>query len=169
MTLREKVLEEQMEEWDEKTAALDLKITALTAVITEFKQLPRALGQQTSQYNAAGVRESIKDDFSLPLGQAMDGPIARFAYATDRAAGVINEIRNESKFQSWSLVVLLGIAMGVTGNYFYYTRQLGQINDWLDSLQQQMVPAAPVVDVKPTDPNPAKAHKAHGAVAQPNP
>ena len=37
-------------------------------------RLPRAIGQQTGHYIAAGVRESIKDDFSVPLGKAVDGP-----------------------------------------------------------------------------------------------
>lgn len=166
------VLVAQMAELDAQTAALQEKITALGAGIAELKQLPRALGQQTSQYIAQGVREAIRDDFSRPIAEAVDGPIARFAYATDRASGVIQEIRSESKFQNWStaaLVILLGITLGVLGSYFFYSRQLGQISDRLDSIQQQMAPPAPVADTKPVDGKPAKAHKTHGTGAQANP
>lgn len=74
MTVREKVLEGQMAELDTKTAELNLKTAALSAPIAEIKQLPRALGQQTSQYIAAGVRETIREDFSLPLAKAVEGP-----------------------------------------------------------------------------------------------
>ena len=60
-----------------------------------------------------------------------------------------------------ALVVILGIALGATGSYFFYSRQLGQISDRLDSLQQQMVPPAPVVDAKPVDTKLSKGHKPH--------
>ena len=73
MTVREKVLEGQMAELDTKTAELDLKTAALPAHRRD-QQLPRALGQQTSQYIAAGVRETIREDFSLPLAKAVEGP-----------------------------------------------------------------------------------------------
>lgn len=177
MTVREKVLEEQMGELDQKTAALDMKIASLTAVIAELKQLPRAIGQQTGQYIAAGVRESIKDDFSVPLEKAVDGPIGRLNYVSDEARRVLSELLGKMKFQNWrtsGLMVLAGIILGVFGSYFFlYNRQLGQLSDRIDRLQQMlMAPAQPGPVVTPAPLTGSGRHlKPHGnqAIPKPNP
>ena len=177
MTVREKVFEEQMGELDEKTAALDTKITSLTAVIAELKQLPRAIGQQTGQYIAAGVRETIKDDFSLPLEKAVDGPIGRLVYVSDEARRVLSELLGKVKFQNWrtsGLMILVGVILGVFGSYFFlYNRQLGQLSDRINGLQQMLeAPAQAGPDVPPAS-SPSSGHrsKPHGnqAITKPKP
>jgi len=54
----------------------------------------------------------------------------------------------------------LGIAIGVTGNYFFYTRDLGRMSDRLDSMQQQIAPPAPAPDARPGE-GKAKGKKGH--------
>ena len=173
MTVREKVLEEQMQELDEKTAALDTKIASLTAVIAELKQLPRAIGQQTGKYIADGVRESIQEDFSLPLAEAVEGPLGRINYVSDEARRVLSQLLIKMKFQNWrtsGLMVLAGVILGVFGSYFFlYNRQLGQFSDRIDRLQQMLTaPAQPgPVDTPAPLPGSGRHPKAHGNQAVP--
>lgn len=129
-----------------REAALDRKTAALDAAIAEIKQFPAALGKQTSQYIAAGVRASIQDDFSRPIAEAVKGPIAELSRETYHAREVMSQVGKESRFQTWTwlaILVLLGVFLGAFGCYYFVQRDIGQINDRLDSIQQQIAPAAP--------------------------
>ena len=175
MAVREKVLEEQMGVLDAKTAVLDTKIASLTAVIAELKLLPRAIGQQTGQYIAAGVRESIQADFSVPLEEAVDGPIGRLNYVSEEARRVLSELLRKMKFQNWrtsGLMVLAGVILGVFGSYFFlYNQQIGQLSDRINKFQQLlMAPTqpAPVVTL-PHLPGSGRPPKAQGKQAVPKP
>lgn len=67
--------------------ALTASTVALNKAITQLQQLPGTLGQHTSQYIAAGVRQSIQDDFSRPIADAVKGPLSELHYATNQAPG----------------------------------------------------------------------------------
>ena len=132
-----------------REAVLDRKTAALEAAIAEIKQLPAALGKQTSQYIAAGVRASIQDDFSRPIAEAVQGPIAELSRETYHAREVMSQVGKESRYQTWTwlaILVLLGVLLGAAGCYSFVQRDIGSINDRLDTIQQQLTPAAPAKD-----------------------
>ncbi len=52
-----------------------------------------------------------------------------------------------------AIMVLTGIILGAFGCFFFYQRDIGRINDRLKSIQQQMTPAIPTPDAKPTTGN----------------
>ena len=111
-----------------------------------------------------GVRKAIQEDFARPIADAVNGPMAELRHAAHEAHVAIEDIRSESKLQNWTwvaIMVLFGVALGVTGSYFFYTRDVGRINDRIDNLQQQIAPPAPVIDVMPPDGKPGKGKKGH--------
>jgi hypothetical protein len=145
-----------------REAVLDAKTAALDHAIAELKGLPLALGKQTSQYIAMGVRQSIQDDFSRPIGEAFNAPIAELKSATYHARSVMAEVGKEARFQNWrwiSIMVLLGIVLGATGCYYWFVHDLNRINDRLDTIQQQITPAVPAPVPQPTDGKAAKDHR----------
>ncbi len=48
-----------------------------------------------------------------------------------------------------AFLVLIGVALGSTGCYWFFVRDLSQVNERLESIQQQVVLAVPAPDVKP--------------------
>jgi hypothetical protein len=147
----------------DREAALDAKTAALDAAIAGLQQLPATLGRQTSQSIEKGVRASIKEDLKWPVEDAFKKPIEDLHYATNQARDVMREVRSASKLQSWTtiaLLVIVGVALGMTGSYFFFIRDLGNINDRLDTIQQQIATPAPVPDTKPSG-KPGKAHQSH--------
>ena len=164
MTQREKVLNGQMAELDAKTAVLSEKTAALTATIAELRQLPVTLGQHTSHYIGEGVRKAIQVDFTKPIADAVSGPMAELHRTAHEARLAIGEVRSESKFQTWTwvaIIVVLGVVLGMTASYFFYTRDVGRIEDRIDTLQRQIAPPAPIVDVKPAEGKVGKGKKGH--------
>ena len=147
-----------------REAALDKKTATLDAAVAQLGKVPEALGRQTSQYIAEGVRKSIQDDFSRPLAEAVKGPIADLSRETYHAREIMAEVGKESRLQTWkwiSIMVLCGIIIGVCGSYYFYNQTIGRISDRLDSIQQQIAPPAPVPDAKPIDSKPGKGRKGH--------
>jgi hypothetical protein len=147
----------------EREAALDEKAATLDAAIAVLEQLPATLGKQVSQYIERGVRASIKEDLKWPVEDALKGPIGDLGYATNQARDVMRQVRSESKLQSWTAVavmVILGVALGMGGSYFFFIRDLGNINDRLETIQQQIATPAPAPDVKPPA-KPGKARLSH--------
>jgi hypothetical protein len=148
----------------EREAALEAKTAALDAAIASLQQLPATLGKQTSQYIEKGVRASIKEDLKWPIEDALKGPIGELHYATTQARDVMREVRSESKLQSWTTVaimVVLGTALGMGGSYFFFIRDLGNINDRLETIQQQIAAPAPAPDTAKPAGKPGKAHQSH--------
>jgi hypothetical protein len=75
----------------------------------------------------------------------------------------MRQVRSESKLQSWTtvaLMVVLGVAIGTGGSYFFFIRDLGNINDRLETIQQQIAPPAPAPEAKPAG-KPGKARQSH--------
>ena len=56
-------------------------------------------------------------------------------------------------------MVVLGIALGMTGSYFFFIRDLG-INDRLEIIRQQIAAPAPAPDAKPSA-KPSKPRQNH--------
>jgi len=82
----------------------------------------------------------------------------------------MRQVRGESRLQTWNWVavmVILGIALGGVGCYWFFVRDINHLNDRLDSIQQQMTPVAPVPDTKPAPGASTKGRHAHPAAAQP--
>lgn len=145
----------------EREAALSAKTAALEAAVANLQQLPATLGKQTSQYIEKGVRASIKEDLKWPIEDALKGPIEELRYATSQAGDVMRQVRSEAKLQSWTtvaLMVVLGIAIGSGGSYFFFIRDIGNINDRLETIQQQIATPAPAPEAKPAG-KPGKAHQ----------
>ena len=147
-----------------REVALDQKTAALGAAIAQLGKLPDTLGKQTSQYIAMGVRQSIQDDFDRPIGEAFSGPIAELKSATYNARSVMAEVGKESRFHTWAwvgILVILGIALGATGCYYWFIRDLNQVNSRLDTIQQQLTPAAPASVPQSADGKATKEHRRH--------
>lgn len=159
-----KGLRDMTEAMKAREIALDQKTAALGAAIVQLGKLPETLGKQTSQYIAMGVRQSIQDDFSRPIAEAVKGPIAELSRETYHARIVMEQVGKEVRFQSWTWVavlLLLGFALGGAAGYYLFVRDMNQVGDRLDAIQQQLAPAAPAPDVKPTDGKAGKARKGH--------
>ena len=159
-----KGLRDMTEAMKAREIALDAKNAALGAAIVQLKQLPETLGKQTSQYIAMGVRQSIQDDFSRPIADAVKGPIAEFNQATYYARDVMRQVGKESRFHTWNWMLslfLVGLLTGVGCYHIYTMSKIDHISDRLDSIQYQLNPAAPVPDAKPSDGKGAKGKKGH--------
>ena len=146
--------------------SLDQKTAALNAAISHLQQLPAALGKQTSQYIATGVRQSIQDDFSRPIETAVKGPLSELSREVYHARDVISQVRNESHYQTLGWVVAMvaiGIAIGVVGTWWFFQRDIGRIDDSLTSIQQQLTQSVPVPDTNAATAAPAKKHHVHPA------
>lgn len=124
-----------------REAALASKMAALETAIEELRQLPAMLGEQTGQSIAAGVRQSIQDDFRLPIEAAVHKPLRELNQATDQARHVMAEVGRESRFQTWTwlgILLLLGVFLGAFGCYYFVQSDIAQINQRLDIIQQQI-------------------------------
>jgi len=140
-----------------REAMLNKKTADLHAAIVQIQQLPVLLGKQTSQYIAAGVRQSMQHDFSLPIAEAIKGPIADLSRETYHAREVMRQVGGGSRFQSFtwiSILVLSGAILGAICCYYFSVRDLNQVNDRIDSIQQMMT-----VPVVPSTPNSKKKHR----------
>jgi hypothetical protein len=156
------VVKRMVQSMAEREAALQAKTAALEAAIANLEQLPAALGKQTSLYIEKGVRAAIKEDIRWPVEDSLKGPLGDLRSATYEALGVMRQVRGESKLQSWTtvaLMVILGVAIGTGGSYFFFIRDLGNINDRLETIQQQIATPAPAPDTAKPASKPSKAHQ----------
>lgn len=153
--------------------ALQERTAALNQSIEQLQQLPLTLGKQTSEYIAMGVRQAIKDDFSRPIESAVKGSLELLSREVYHARDVMAQVGGEVRFQTWrwvAFLVLIGVALGSTGCYWFFVRDLNQVNERLDSIQQQVVLALPVPDAKPAvGPSTKGHHGSHSAVAPSTP
>jgi hypothetical protein len=159
-----KGLRDMTEAMKAREIALDAKTAALGAAIAQLGKLPETLGKQTSQYIAMGVRQSIQDDFSRPIADAVKGPIAELSRETYHAREVMAQVGKESRLQTRNaiiIMVLIGVIVGAFGSYFFYNRNIGRIEDRLDSIQQQITPPAPTPDAKLGDGKVGKTRRGH--------
>ncbi len=109
------------------------------------------------------MRAAIKEDIRWPVEDSLKGPLGELRSATYEALGVMRQVRSESKLQSWTtvaLMVLMGVAIGTGGSYYFFIRDLGNINDRLETIQQQIATPAPAPEAKPAG-KPGKAHQSH--------
>lgn len=153
--------------------ALEARTAALNQSIEQLKQLPFTLGKQTSDYIGMGVRQAIKDDFSRPIESAVKGPLELLNREIYHARDVMAQVGNEVAFQTWrwvAFLVLVGVALGSGGCYWFFVRDLSQVNERLDSIQQQVMMAVPAPDAKPAiGPTTKSHHGNHAAVAPATP
>ena len=122
------------------------------AAVTELKGLPFTLGKQTGQYIGMGVREAMEQDFSPPIKELFQAPTANLERATWEARSVMAEVGKEARFHAfswWSSIFALGILIGALGYHFLEMRKFDDIQSQLNSIQQQIAPAAPAVEAKP--------------------
>ncbi len=157
-----KGLRDMTEAMKAREIALDAKTAALNTAIAQLGKLPDTLGKQTSQYIAMGVRQSIQDDFSRPIAEAVKGPIAELSRETYYARIVMEQVGKEVRFQSWTWVavlLLLGFALGGATGYYFFVQDMNRVSDRLDAIQQQITPATAVPDAKPVDGKAAKDHR----------
>ncbi len=140
------VVRKEAESMGDREAGLAQRIAALNQAIAKLEQLPLALGKQTSEYIAQGVRQAIQDDFRRPIADAVKGPIEDLSRETYHARIVMEQVGGEVRYQSWTWVVallLLGFACGGAAGYYFFVRDLGSINDRIDAIQLQLAPQAP--------------------------
>jgi hypothetical protein len=153
--------------------ALQARTAALNESIKQLQQLPLTLGKQTSEYIAMGVRQSIQDDFSRPIETAVKGPLEQFSREIYSARDIMAQVSEVARFQSrrlMAILLLIGVVLGWGGSYLFFVRDLNQVNERLDTIQQQVILAIPVPDTKPAVTPPNKGHHAsHAAVTTPTP
>ena len=131
---------------NQREAELQKATTALQAAIAELKVLPFTLGKQTSQYVGMGVREAIQQDFDTPIKESFQGPIANLERATREARSVKTEVSKATRFHAvswWGSVLGLGLLLGALGYHFLEIRKFDDIQTQLNTIQQQIAPAAP--------------------------
>ncbi len=101
----------------------------------------------------------------------MKGPLELLSREVYHARDVMAQVGSEVYFQTWrwvAFLVLIGVALGSGGCYWFFVRDLNQVNDRLDSIQQQITPAAPLPDAKPALGTPTKGHHGSHAAASPS-
>jgi hypothetical protein len=88
------------------------------------------------------------------------------------ARDVMAQVGGEVRFQTWrwvAFLVLIGVALGSGGCYFFFVRDLNQVNERLDSIQKQVMVAVPAPDAKPAIVPSTKVHHGSHAVAPTTP
>ena len=105
-----------------RDAELKQNTAALEATIFQVRQLPAMLGQQTSKYIAAGIREVVQEDFKQPIEKAVEGPIRSIEVAAYHVREAVEQVKREVRFQNWTvfaLVLAVGFALGTFGSYYF--------------------------------------------------
>jgi hypothetical protein len=151
------------EDMQARDAELKQSTAALEATIAQVRQLPAMLGQQTSKYIAAGIREVVQEDFKQPIEKAVEGPIRSIEVAAYHAREAVGHLKQEARFQTWTvfaLILALGFALGAFGSYFFFTRQVSALNDRFEHLEQMLVTPPPAA--AETHAPPPQAGKKHG-------
>ncbi len=159
-----KGLRDMNEAMKAREIALDSKTAALGSAIAQLGKLPETLGKQTSQYIAMGVRQSIQDDFSRPIAEAVKGPIAELSRETYHAREIMAEVGKEVRFRSWTwfaVLLLIGFGIGGATGYYVFVLDINRVSDRLDAIQQQIMPVVPIPAAKPIDGKAAKVRKGH--------
>jgi len=148
-----------------RDAELKQSTVALEATIAQVRQLPAMLGQQTSKYIAAGIREVVEEDFRQPIEKAVEGPIRSIEVAAYHAREAVGHLKEEARFQTWTvfaLILALGFALGAFGTYFFFTRQVSALNSRFDHFEQILAAPAPAPsDIHAPMPQAGKKHGQH--------
>ena len=149
-----------------RDAELKQSTAALEATIAQVRQLPAMLGQQTSKYIAAGIREVVQEDFKpAPSRKPIEGPIRSIDVAAYHAREAVGHLKQEARFQTWTvfaLILALGFALGAFGTYFFFTRQVSALNSRFDHFEQLLAAPLPApADTHVATPQPGKKHGQH--------
>jgi len=142
------------------------KLNGVTTAIVQLEKMPFTLGKQTSQYIGMGVREAIQQDFDTPIKESFQVPIANLERATREARSVMKEVSKAARFFAfswWGSVMCLGILLGALGYHFLEMRKFDDIQGQLNTIQQQIAPAAPAQDAKPIPGGSTKGRHGHSA------
>ena len=147
-----------------RNAALEKSTAAQNAAIAQLNQLPAVVGQQLNLYIAAGVKESIREDFRMPVEHAVKKPIEDLKYAASEARRMLERIQYSTRFESrryMALLVAAGFVLGIGVSYLFMAHQLSDMNDRLDRLTTNVLLAVPTPTM-PSVPDPAgKKHGRH--------
>lgn len=149
---------------DARNVALEKSTAAQNAAIAQLNKLPAVVGQQLNLYIAAGVKESIREDFRMPVEHAVKKPIEDLKYAASEARRMLERIQYSTRFESYrymALLVAAGFVLGIGASYLFVSHQLSDMNDRLDRLTQNVLLAVPAPTM-PSAPDPAgKKHGRH--------
>jgi hypothetical protein len=140
-----------------RDAELKQSTAALEATIAQVRQLPAMLGQQTSKYIAAGIREVVQEDFKEPIEKAIEGPIHSLGVAAYHAREAVERINQRARFQNWTvfgLILAVGMALGGGGAYYFFARQVAALNDRFDYLQHLLLTPTPAAADTHAQPKP---------------
>ena len=151
----------QLESMNQREAELQRATAVLQAAVTELKALPFTLGKQTSQYIGMGVREAIQQDFSPPIKEVFQPPIAELKSVMGNAREAIQEVSRYAKYQTWGWlfsIFVIGFVAGVLVSQLSLGFKIDGLREQLTSPSQQITPA-PVPEAKPAPGNTGKGHK----------
>lgn len=146
-----------------RNAALEKSTEELDVTLRQLRQLPAAIGQQVNLYIAAGVKESLKEDFRFPVEHAVKKPIADLTYAASEARVALGNIQSAIRFESYRYVaalIALGFVLGIGASYFFFNRQVDALNDRIDTLNERLLLVMPIPGAAPVQPEPPR--KKHG-------
>lgn len=149
-----------------RDAELKKSTAALEATITQARQLPAMLGQQTSKYVAQGLQDALEGDLTKPVQDALQKPLYSLELATRQAAKSVAEFDGATRFVTWAwfaVVLALGFGLGCFGTYFFFTREVGKLRDQITATQQQQATpsVAPVAAPGSAPPPGGKKHGKH--------
>lgn len=147
-----------------RNAALEKSTAAQNAAIAQLNKLPVVVGQQLNHYIAAAVKESIQEDFRMPVEHAVKKPIEDLKYAAGEARRMLGRVEAFNRFESYRYMALLvagGFVLGIGASYLFISHQLSDFNDRLDRLNQNLLLVMPA-PAAPSAPEPAgKKHGRH--------
>jgi hypothetical protein len=154
-----------------REAALDKKTAELDVIIAELKQLPLTLGKQTGQYIGMGVRQAMEQDFSPPIKEVFQPPIAELKSVLRNARESIQEVSRYAKYQTlvWMLSLAgIGFVAGAGVTFLYLGSKIDALREQVVAVQQQIAPAAPVSSLGgPSKPSPKNGHSGSGVKPKP--
>jgi hypothetical protein len=93
-------------------------------------------------------------------------PLEQFSQEIYSARNIMAQVSEAARFQSrrWmAILVLIGIVLGGDGSHFFFGRDLSQVNERLDTIQQQVLLAMSLPGAKLGTSPPDKGH--HGSHA----
>ena len=159
----------QLESMNQREAELRGATASLQAAVVELKGLSFTLGKQTSQYIGMGVREAIQQDFSPPIKEVFQPPIAELKSVMGKAREAIQEVSRYAKYQTWGWlfsIFAIGFVTGVLVSQLILGSKIDGLREQLTAPSQQIAPADPAQEAKPIPGGSTKGRHGH-SVAPP--
>lgn len=148
-----------------RNAALEKSTAAQDAVVAQLRQLPLLLGRQLNEYIVDGVKQSMDQDFRVPFDHAVKKPIEDLKYAASEARIMMGRVQQATRLDSrrfMALLVTAGFVLGVGASYLFFNRQVSDLNERIDHLNERVLLAMPITGGAAVQPDPAgKKHGKH--------